>query len=232
MQSFINQVKNDNPYKLMKPIEEIQDYLDKLGLDSNSHVVIYSHNTKKGVLYSSYLAFLLIYNGFENVSILDGGYLAWIFAYDFLISRDKNKSNRGSFEFKTNDLVMAKLEDINESENVIFDARSEKKYFGVKKSKDIDNLGHIKGAKTAHWLNNFLSDNTIRGDEDLKSIYVKGYKLNRDSHIIVYGENSLDASMLWYVLYQKMGFKHTKLYEASLLEWSDKNMPMERFIWE
>ena len=228
--------KEDNPYMLMDSTQRVQDKLQDLGINTTSHVVIYSHNTKNGTLSSSYLAFILIYNGFENISILDGGYMAWVFQNELLISSEKKApKNEGNFTFKENQNILANLEYVkqNRFNTTILDARSPQEYYGISKSKGIDGIGHIPHAKSSFYKYSFLQDETIREDKELYEIYFNGYDLNKNSEIIVYGNTIYDGSMLWYILYQKMGFKNTKLYGASLLEWGNNpTANMQRFKWE
>lgn len=55
----------------------------------------------------------------------------------------------------------------------------------------------------------------------------------KEDEIVIYGENAMSASMNWFILYKKMGFKNAKLYEASLLEWGNiEALPMVKYKWE
>ena len=228
--------RENNPYMLMDKTDIVQTKLKDLGINTSSNIVIYSHNTKTGNLNSSYLAFILTYNGVHNISILDGGYMGWIFQNELLISTKKfYPRSEGNFTFNENQKILANLQDIeqNNSKITIMDARTPQEYYGVEKSKGIDGIGHIPHAKSSFYKYSFLKDSTIRDDKELDAIYIDGFNLSKNSNITVYGNSIYDGSMLWYILYQKMGFKHTKLYGASLLEWGNKSsLPMQRFKWE
>jgi thiosulfate/3-mercaptopyruvate sulfurtransferase len=226
----------ENPYMLLKPKDEVQNRFQDLGINDDSKVIIYSHNTKKGFLDASYLAFTLIYNGFENVSILDGGYMGWVFQNELLISSEKfSPKDDGNFIFKENKNIFIDLQYLKQQmqNTIILDSRTPQEYFGIEKSKNIAGIGHIPHAKSSFYRYSFLKDETIREDKELNEIYIDGYTLRETDEIIVYGNSIYDASMLWYILYKKMGFKNTKLYGASLLEWGNKpTLPMQRFKWE
>jgi len=228
--------REENPYMLLDSAQNVQSTLKGLGINTNSKVVLYAHNTTQGTLNSSYLAFALIYNGFENVTILNGGYMAWVFQNDLLISSEKfSPEDDGNFTFKANPNLLVDLEYLkqNPQNATILDARPIKQYYGIEKTNKIDGIGHIPHAKSAFYKYSFLSDETIRKDDELNEIYIDGDNLSQESNIITYGNSVYDASMLWYILYQKMGFKHTKLYGASLKEWGNNHaMPMQRFKWE
>jgi len=228
--------KKENPYMLFASTKTVQKYLRDLGINTDSDIVIYSHNTTQGILNSSYLAFVLIYNGVKNVSILDGGYLSWVFQNELLSSSIAGYAHaRGNFVFKENQSFLINIEDVEQNleDMTIMDSRSPGEYYGVTKSRGINDIGHIPHAKSSFYKYIFLSDDTIRSDEELKQIYIDGFGLDKNSKIIVYGNCIFDASALWYVLYQKMGFKNTKLYGASLKEWGNNPaMSMQKFKWE
>ena len=229
-------VMKKNPYKLMKSDSMIKDRIVDLGINKDSKVIIYAHNTEYGNLNSSYLAFILITFGFENVSILDGGFMAWVFENERLVSSKSSKvKDDGNFipNKNTNIIVDEKYVLDNISNLSIIDAREEKYYFGTHKSKNIKEFGHIKGAKSSYYRNKFLIDGTLREKNELNNIYYLGHELKKNDEIIVYADNVFKASMEWYMLYKVMKFKNTKIYEASLLEYfNTKDNPTTRFKWE
>jgi len=228
--------KQPNPYKLMKSDDIIKKKLQNLGIDKGSKIVIYDHNSKNSSLKSSYLAFILISFGFENVSILDGGYMAWVFENERLVS-SKATYNRKKSDFITNKnkniIIKKKYLLDNISKITMLDARESKYYYGTHKSKKITMFGHIKGAKSSYYGNKFLLDGTLRHKNELNDMYFLGLELKKNEEIIVYADNIFQASMEWYILYSVMKFKGAKIYEASLLEYfNTKKHPMTRFKWE
>ncbi len=226
----------ESPYSLMNTPQLIQNELKELGINENSKVVIYSHNTKQGVLRTSYLALILLYSGFEDITILDGGYLSWVFENELLTSKIiPNIHSDGNFILNINPNIIVDLKYIknNLSLNTILDARSEQMYYGVKKSKDVKAIGHIPSSKSSFYMNKFLKDTTLRIQDELEQIYIDGYELQKEDEIIVYSDTAFNASMEFYILYKHMGFKNTKIYEASLLEWGNiETLPITRFKWE
>lgn len=227
--------KKDN-YFTINTSDEIQKLLTNFGVNSNSDIVIYSHNTDKGVLNSSYLALTLITNGFERVSILDGGYMAWIFEYERFTSSTKTTPQEdGNFTVSFNHNILVDLEYVKQNlyKKTILDSRSPTHYFGTARSKNIKNIGHIQSASSSYYKNNFLTDGTLREMNELDSIYINGHEIAQNHEVIVYGTNIYEASMNWYILYKHMNIKNTKIYEASLTEWGNNpELPMTRFKWE
>ncbi len=232
VQAFIDE---ESPYKQMHAPEVIQEHLRSAAINTDSKIIIYAHNTPQGFLNSSYFAFVLISHGFENVSILDGGYMAWVFEYPLLSSTTKHSpKSSGNYNVVKNKNIVVDAEYINKKEHTLtlLDARKPKEYYGVEKSFEVEQPGHIPTAKCSYYAYSFLEDGTLRNIHELNQIYLEGFDLSQDSNIVVYADNVFSSSMLWYILYKQMGFKQTKIYERSLKEWSDLHLSVKRFIWE
>ncbi len=215
--------------------DKIQQELSTLGINENSHVVIYSHNINKSILDSSFLAMILISHGFSNVSILDGGFLSWIFENELLISNKKvTLSKETTFKFKKIENLFINSQYIQNNLNAtIIDSRSEQHYFGLKRSDKSERVGHISSAISSYYKNNFLVDSSLRNSDDLNKIFTIAMNLENQSNIIVYSDTIYTASVNWYILYHHMGYKNTKIYEASFYEWGNNlELPITTFQWE
>lgn len=233
---ILNLVDKKNLYRIMNSSEDAQEEISSLGINTNSEVVIYSHNTNKCFLNSSYLALVLIVNGFENVSILDGGYMAWVFENELLTSTQKgvvNEDANYTISFNPNILVDSKYIQESLGEVTILDSRLASEYFGTSRSKNIERTGHIQSASSSYFKDKFLYDLTLRNDAELREIFIDGHKITKNDEVIVYGTNIFEASMNWFILYKHMEVKNTKIYEASLAEWGNNpKLPMTKFKWE
>jgi len=233
-----NDLQNESLQKKMKlaSTHVIEKELHILGISKDSKVVIYNHNTIDAMQKSAFLAFVLIYSGFDNVQILDGGYMSWVFQNQILVSTTISKAKKyGDLQIQPRKYLLAKASYIqdNNSDTTILDARSPRHYFGILKSDKIDRLGHIPKAKSSYDVDKFYRDYTLRKQEELDSIYMSGLGLKSSDEIIVYSDNLINSAMEWYVLYKQMGFMDTKIYENSLLEWgNNETYPLTRFKWE
>ncbi len=220
---------------LMATSEKREYELSKLGINSNSYVVIYSHNTEHSVLNSSFLALVLIQGGFESVSILNGGYMAWIFEYEFLVSSESYyPQNDGNIKLNDKNFIVD-LDYIknNISKLVILDARSTMEYFGVEKSQGIKAVGHISKARSSYYKDKFLKDGTLRDKQEIEQIYINGHELQHKDEIVVYANTIFSASMEWYILYKYLNFKNTMIYEKSFMQWGNlEDSSVTRFKWE
>ncbi len=219
-----------------KPFHKIlqKEFID-LGINNNSEIVIYSRSTKKDQLNSSYLAFVLIQSGFNSVSILDGGYMAWVFKNNRLVSSEYPKDIiDGIYELTLDNSLLVDSNYIKENQNnaQIIDSRNTNKYFGTKKDINIKKFGHIPSAKSSYYKDKFLDDFILRSDNELDDIFILGLELERDRDLIVYGDDKFTASMNWFILYKKLGFLNAKIYDGSFKEWSELDNSTVLFKWE
>jgi len=220
----------------LKSAKDVGEYLRDLGLRNDSQVVIYGRATSQDQLSTSYLAFILLSHGFSNVSLLDGGYMAWVFENELLVSTEIfSKEQEGDFEAKRNENFFITSDEINHNlESIkLLDSRRGPEYFGTSLSKGVIGIGHIPSAQSSFYQDKFLSDFTLRLEEELELLFVEGHKFHKDDTIVVYGTDAREASMNWYLLYQHLGFRDVKLYEASMQEWGNNSeLPLRKFLWE
>ena len=210
-----------------------QRRLRQLGIEKDSDVVIYARSDEQ--LNASYFAMILILSGFEKISILDGGYMTWTFKYNRLVSSEKSSSKSDdSYKIKVNKNVLVNTNYIeaNLYTAQIVDSRDTPYYFGTKKLMSSKHFGHIPSAKSSFYKDKFLDDLTIRKDGDIEDIFILGLELDTGKDIIVYGESVFDASMNWYILYKKLGFKNAKIYEGSFKRWDERALQTNSFKWE
>ena len=222
-------------YSLMRKPSQIQKLARSLGINDNSTIIIYGHNNPSDLLKESYIALALIVNGAKNISILNGGYLAWTFESNILSHTSISSPKDGNFTSLYNPNILVNLDYMksNLGKIAMLDARSTDVYYGTSSSMGVKRLGHIKGAMSSFWKDKFLTDETLRQNEELKDIFLKGYNLKQDDEVISYCTGGIEASMNWYILYNYLGLKNAKLYDASMREWGNRDdTPMERFKWE
>ncbi len=168
--------------------KNVQKEIIELGINTDSHVVIYSRNSYDEFQKATYLAFVLIEHGFENISILDGGYMAWVFEYHDLVSSKKSSAkDDGTYEIKHNPNFLINAHYIDQN---------------------VYNVTVLK----KEYRDNFFDDLTLRSENALNE-FVFNLSSEKDKEIAVHEETLFEASVNWYLLYQKFGFKNTRIYE-------------------
>lgn len=215
------------------PKEKLQEIFRTFALKPSSTIVLYTRNTQEDFRNASLAAFVLVCYGFENVAILDGGYLAWAFENELLITSEKSplpEKHDGAYEQKFS-FVEHRL--TNESKTVLLDVRSPEIYFGIAPSKNCDQTGHIPHAVNIPLAYNLRKDRTLLEKETLLAIYQEGLGLSQEDALTIYGEDLLDAAWSWFLLYKHLGFTNTKVYAKGVKGWRENpNNELIRYRWE
>lgn len=211
-------IKSEHARMALGFSQRVQKELIKLGINENSDVVIYSRNQKADQLNSSYLAFILIQHGFENVTILNGGYMAWVFKYHDLVSEEKSEApKKGTFTINKNSnfLVSGDYLKENLSNITLIDSTEASEDNSTMPQENSAEPEHVPYAKNRYYRDNFFDDLTLRSDLELRESFIDKLDLKSDKEIVVFGDTIFSASMNWYILYKKFGFKNTKIYDGT-----------------
>ncbi len=185
--------------------KNVQKEIINLGINPDSHVVIYSRNSYDDLQKSTYLAYVLIEHGFENISILEGGYMSWVFEHHTLVSTKKSSAKEnGSYTIKHNPDFLVGLDHVNSnSQNItVID--------GSDKLQSSDLFSDVSYIIDRDYRDNFFDDLTLRSKDEFSEFALK-LNLVKDRDIIVYNETIFEASVNWYILYKKLGFKNVKI---------------------
>lgn len=226
----------------LAPSPKLEKLIGKLGVDNNTHVVIYHHGKSALDLASAtrvYWTFKVL--GHDNVSILDGGYLAYIKEKDSK-KRVKNKVERGNYAVKAKNFkaslrtnMMADSGDvlsaINDSSVALVDLRPNHQFIGINRHGKAKRNGTIPTAKnlSESWLTK-NGGGSFRSSDDIKKLYkVAGVKLGGDQ--INFCNTGHWASLGWFADSEIMGNKASRLYDGSMVEWSsNSSLPMEKKV--
>ena len=205
---------------------QIIKILGLLGIQSKHHVVIYDD---MGGLHASRLFWELEKVGHKNISLLNGGLVKWILA--------GNKVTADSQSIKATQYVAAKsgqnnstdLEEILSSKfnnkNILLDVRSKEEYVGHPR---YPRSGHIPGAKWLEWSEavNFENAFKMKNQKTLKKQLQQIGISKTDTPITLYCQSAHRASHSYFTLRQ-LGFKHVKIYDGSMSEYSKiKSAPL------
>lgn len=106
----------------------------------------------------------------------------------------------------------------------IVDARSREEYDGWRVSPPgnddhgAERAGHVPGARNLHYLDLLDAQGRLRPDDELRA-RVEAAGLRADRPVIAYCRLSHRASLLTFVLQERLGFADVRLYDGSWTEW-------------
>lgn len=230
--SFYRSVDSNEPPKLL--IAKAADTLSSVGVKPSSHAVIYFHNIDKELGKATLLAYLLLKSGVESVSILDGGYLSWIFEHELLATTQMPSANSHT---EMLDIVLDDLITIDEildrNTYILLDSRPTPQYFGVQKARGVKLLGHIPSAQSSFYGDKFLSDGTLRERAELEMMFKLHELLKSKKSVVIYANDLKDATINWFILKEELGYKSVLLYKNGFMEWgNNEEMSSVKFRWE
>jgi len=231
----------DRECQLMPTPEKFTEMLQAIGVNSDSHVVVYDHGNSIGDATKGATAvWILEAMGHSNVSYLNGGFTKWTFE-GRIIDNKKPQASPGNFVAALDSSKVAALQDVVAKIDkgvVLVDARNSNQHFGDDKRGDVDRYGHIPGSISlpAPFLNNAGANRapaTIRDAKQLAEMARGvGIPADKNTEIIVYCNTGQFAGMDYVVLHDILGYKNVSVYDGSMLEYSaDEDLPLVRFAW-
>ncbi len=226
----------------LSPIPKLEQLIGGLGIGNSTLVVIIPNGGKAldvGTATRIYWTFKVL--GHDNVSILNGGMVAYTKDEDKKTKKPVNPLEKGAVKasaktFKANlrqDMLVSKA-DVKmavKSGEVLIDNRPNNQYLGVNRHRLAKRSGTIPGAKNLpeNWLT-INGGGTFRSTAQLAKLYAAiGVKTTEKQ--INFCNTGHWASLGWFVSHEIMGNPESKMYDGSMLEWSaDKTLPIEQKI--
>jgi thiosulfate/3-mercaptopyruvate sulfurtransferase len=219
----------------------LEKLIGGLGIDNNTRIVLVpkgGNSLDVGAATRVYWTFKVL--GHDNVSILDGGWLAWA-VEDEKTKNPINPMEGGNIEpkaktFKANvrtDMIPTK-EDVKKAlatKTLLVDNRPNDYHIGVTHHPDTKQPGTIPGAKNLPeaWL---TKDNRgkFRTKAELEKLYAAaGVPTNGEQ--VNFCNTGHWASVGWFASSEILGNKKAKMYDGSMVEWSaDPTAPMEKKV--
>ena len=225
-------VKVDNTVGLVPTESQFQALARSLGVNSDTHVVIIPagvSSTDFGSAARSYWTFKVF--GHENVSILDGGYSAWENTYPNQIATGAYDTIvEGNFTAKFNPELYISTGDVakivsSKSDVILLDGRPENQFYAEAKHGKARAAGRLPGSVLLFQENAYnVANNTLKSEAELTEIF-SDY-INED--VVSYCNTGHWAANNWFVLSEILGNKNVKLYDGSMVEWTeDPSRPLE-----
>lgn len=225
-------LQKDELYSPLIDNEDMQELFRGMGINNDSNIVIYGRSNNKDLENAAFLAYVLLSKGFENVTILDGGYMAWVFEYDLFTTIEEPEIEDGFITLEDK-ILSVDFSYIKDNTDIFFvDARYPQFYYGISDEEEDKYIGHIPGAKNSYYAYKFSRDKTLRPQNELDEFYKEGLDIDKASEIVVYANNPKEAAVEWYIIYKYLGYKNTKIYYNSFVEYVDWELKTERFKWE
>lgn len=217
----------------LPPADKLGELIGNLGIDNDTHVVIYHHGKNAldiGSATRVYWTFKVL--GHDKVSILDGGYLAYAGDKKNKLERGNNKPEARTFDVALREDMLIGSDDvakaIGDGKTQLVDLRPQHQFVGINRHPKSKRNGTIPGSTNLpeSWLT-VNGGGTFRKPDELAKLYAlagvdpKGDQIN-------FCNTGHWASLGWFVSSELMGNPSARLYDGSMVEWSAKpDLPME-----
>ncbi len=220
--------KKKVPMNLPEP-EFLIKIIKKMGISNEDHIILYPK--KNTDIYSmaetTAIYFTFKFLGHKKISILNGGYPYFKKEFDLFVEEGEFKVKPNtSYKAQIDRSILANSNDIIESRKNnyrLVDSREKDFYLGINKLKGFGNFGTIESSinMPSKW---FLEGRGLSfNDLNLfKKIYNYS-EIDLDENLIFFCYSGLESSINWFVSYELMKNKNSKLYEGSLFDWIVQN---------
>lgn len=199
------------------PPEAFAAVASRAGIAATTHVIAYDG---AGGAYAARLWWLLRYFGHERVSLLDGGWTAWV-AAGFPIEAGETTPLPAAFIPRPNRAMVVDAAAVDalrrDPRALILDVRATERYQGIIEPID-SRAGHIPGAVSAPYTGNVDAGGRMLPVEMLRERYA-ALGADRAETIVCYCGSGVTAAHTVLAL-ERAGWKHALLYEGSWSDWS------------
>lgn len=211
----------------MPDAKKATQVLQDLGINKNSHVVIYHKGTDVTIAARMFMA--LEHFGLKNqLSFLNGGLEAWKRAA-YPVTNKASLYAKGNFTARIDKKVVDKTEvqaALSEGTSVVVDARAKRWYDGDATGNPRD--GHITGALNIPFQDMLDSTNTIKPVEVVAQSFAT-VLADKNKPVILYCFIGQTACVD-YLVGRSLGYD-VKVYDGSMQEWSrQQELPMEKTV--
>lgn len=203
----------------------IKNILEKMGINEFDHVILYPKKITDyySMAETTAIYFTFKYLGHQKISILDGGYPDFKKKYTLFIEDGEFEiENFSNYNYKIDETILATTDDIignNQGHFQLVDARENDFYLGINKLRGFQEFGTLEKALNvpSKWLLESRSLNFNRINL-IKEIFNYS-EVDIEKKSIFFCYSGLESSINWFVYYELLQKKGSKLYEGSLFEW-------------
>ena len=217
--------KIDNPKNGGRhPLPTFEDFiktLGKLGIDKNSHVVIY--DDKNGANAAARFWWMLRAVGHKNVQVLNGGLqVAQNQNYPLSSVEEYYPETKYISDYQDWQLPQVWIDDVKkasqDSDSMIVDVRESQRFDGIMEPIDLV-AGHIPNAQNFPFIDNLDEKALFKSPEVLRNLYSELFDNYEKSKIIFHCGSGVTACHSLLAL-DYAGFDIPNLYVGSWSEWS------------
>ena len=217
--------KIDNPKNGGRhPLPTFEDFiktLGKLGIDKNSHVVIY--DDKNGANAAARFWWMLRAVGHNNVQVLNGGlHVAENQNYPLSSGEESYPETKYISDYQDWQLPQVWIDDVKkaseDSDSMIVDVRESQRFDGIMEPIDLV-AGHIPNAHNFPFIDNLDEKGLFKSPEVLRNLYSELLDNYEKSKIIFHCGSGVTACHSLLAL-DYAGFDIPNLYVGSWSEWS------------
>ena len=218
-------VGRDDVVGLLPTEADFEALARKLGVSAGSHVVLIPagvNSTDFGSSARAYWTFKVF--GHDKVSILNGGYAAWVAAYPGQIETGAPVASApGDFVARFQPQGYVSMEQVaalveSKGKTTLLDGRNEAQFYGEAKHPKATNPGRIPGAQMLFQETAYdVETNKLRSVDELQTLYAA---VDAGQPVISYCNTGHWAATNWFVLSEVLGRKDVKLYDGSMVEWT------------
>ena len=216
----IDDPKNGGRHPLPK-FEDFIKILGELGIDKNSHVVIY--DDKNGANAAARFWWMLRAVGHKNVQVLNGGLqVAQNQNYPLSSVEEYYPETKYISDYQDWQLPQVWINDVKkaseDSDSMIVDVRESQRFDGIMEPIDLV-AGHIPNAQNFPFIDNLDEKGLFKSPEVLRNLYSELFDNYEKSKIIFHCGSGVTACHSLLAL-DYAGFDIPNLYVGSWSEWS------------
>ncbi|MGW0174318.1 sulfurtransferase [Rhodococcus sp. NPDC003322] len=199
-----------------------------LGIGPDTHVVLYDQG---GNLWATRLWWNLRLEGFDRVSVLDGGLGAWKAAGHEIEQGGSNSYPAESFSGERRPELLATKESIlagiGDPAGVLVNSLEPQTFRG-----EVDTYGYGRPGRIPDSVNVFFGDlvtedGRVGGLELVRPQFAEAGALDEDKSVVTYCGGGIAATFLAFQL-ARLGREDVAVYDGSMNEWvSDESLPLE-----
>ena len=216
----IDDPKNGGRHPLPK-FEDFIKILGELGIDKNSHIVIY--DDKNGANAAARFWWMLRAVGHKNVQVLNGGLpVAQNQNYPLSSVEEYYPETKFISDYQDWQLPQVWIDDVKkasqDSDSMIVDVRESQRFDGIMEPIDLV-AGHIPNAHNFPFIDNLDEKGLFKSPEVLRNLYSELFDNYEKSKIIFHCGSGVTACHSLLAL-DYAGFDIPNLYVGSWSEWS------------